>query len=43
MAIMKFETKITLYNSYFDFNDRLTTKSILNIFQDVASMHAETL
>ncbi len=40
---MKFKTKITLYSSYFDYNDRLSTKSILNIFQDVASIHAEEL
>ena len=43
MSIMKFKTKITLYNSYFDLNDRLTAKSILNIFQDVASIHAEDI
>ncbi len=41
MPIMKYQTKITLYNSYFDYNDRLSAKSILNIFQDVASHHAE--
>lgn len=43
MAIMKYKTKVTLYNSYFDYHDRITTKSILNIFQDVASVHAEDL
>lgn len=43
MALMKYKTKITLYNSYFDINDRLTFKSILNIFQDVASIHAEEI
>ena len=43
MALMKYKTKITLYNSYFDINDRLTYKSILNIFQDVASIHAEEI
>jgi len=43
MAIMKYKTKITLFYSYFDFNDRLSTKSILNIFQDVASIHGEEL
>lgn len=41
MALMKYTTQITLYNSYFDMNDRLTAKSILNIFQDVAALHAE--
>ena len=43
MAIMKYSTKITLYNSYFDLNNRLSAKSILNIFQDVASIHAEDI
>ena len=43
MKIMKYKTKITLYTSYFDYNDRLLTKSLLNIFQDVASFHAEEL
>jgi len=43
MTQMKYATKITLYNSYFDINDRLTPKSILNIFQDVASIHAEEI
>ena len=41
--LMKYVTKITLYNSYFDFNDRLTAKAILSIFQDVASTHAEEI
>ena len=40
---MKHKTNITLYNSYFDLNDALTPKSILNIFQDVASVHAEEI
>ncbi|MBR6778581.1 MAG: hypothetical protein IKM43_00290 [Clostridia bacterium] len=43
MNLMKYSTKITLYNSYFDFNDRLSAKSILTIFQDVASIHAEEI
>ncbi|MBQ8615718.1 MAG: hypothetical protein IJ415_04055, partial [Clostridia bacterium] len=43
MATMKYKTKIALFYSYFDFNDRLSTKSILNIFQDVASTHGEEL
>ncbi len=43
MELMKYSTKITLYNSYFDLNDRLSAKSILNIFQDVASIHAEDI
>lgn len=43
MDIMKYSTKITLFNSYFDSNGNLTAKSILNIFQDVSSIHAEQL
>lgn len=43
MGLMRYKTKITLYNSYFDMNDRLTAKSILNIFQDVASIHGEKI
>lgn len=43
MELMKYETKIRLYNSYFDANERLTPKSILSIFQDVSSYHAEIL
>lgn len=43
MATMKFSTKIRLFNSYFDSNDRLTPKGILSIFQDVASYHAEEI
>ena len=43
MKIMKYKTKITLYNSYFDVNGCLTAKSILSIFQDVASIHAEEI
>lgn len=43
MKRMKFRTKITLFYSYFDYKDRLSTKSILNIFQDVASIHGEEL
>ena len=43
MGIMKYCTEITLYNSYFDINERLTAKSILSIFQDVASIHAEQI
>lgn len=41
MSKMLYQTKIELFNSYFDMNDRLTAKAILNIFQDVASRHAE--
>ena len=40
---MKYQTQITLYNSFFDANDNLSFKSVLNIFQDVASLHAEFL
>lgn len=43
MTVMKYTTKITLYNSYFDLNNRLSAKSILNIFQDVASIHGEEI
>lgn len=43
MALMKHTEKITLFNSYFDMNDNLTPKSILNIFQDVAALHAEEI
>jgi len=43
MNKLKYTTKITLYNSYFDYNDNLSYKSILNIFQDVASIHAEEI
>lgn len=43
MSTMKYQTQITLYNSYFDINNNISTKSILNIFQDVASIHAEDL
>ena len=43
MTQMKYSTRITLYNSYFDINDRLTPKSILSVFQDVASIHAEEI
>ena len=43
MDIMKHTTKITLYNGYFDLNNRLSAKSILNIFQDVASIHGEEI
>jgi len=43
MSLMKYSAKVTLYNSYFDKNDRLSMKSILSIFQDVASIHAEEI
>ena len=43
MSLMKYRTKITLYSSYFDINDRLSPKSILNIFQDVSAVHGEEL
>ena len=43
MSLMKYSTKITLFNSYFDKNDRLSFKAILSIFQDVASIHAEEI
>ena len=40
---MKHCTKIKLYNSYFDLNNNLSLKAILNIFQDVASVHGEEI
>lgn len=43
MALMKYETKITLFSSYFDMNDNLSVKSILNIFQDLAGIHADDI
>ena len=43
MSELKYTTKITLYNSYFDKNNNLSLKAILNIFQDVASIHAEEI
>jgi len=43
MDLMKYSTKITLFSSYFDLNQNLNTKSILAIFQDVASIHAEEI
>lgn len=43
MNKLKYTTEITLYNSYFDKNNNLTPKSILSIFQDVASIHAEEI
>ena len=43
MKLMKYETKITLFSSYFDANDNISAKSILNIFQDVAGIHAEDI
>lgn len=43
MEYMKYTTKVRLYNSYFDANDQISPKAILNIFQDVAAFHAETI
>ncbi len=43
MKTMKYKTKITLFNSYFDFNNNLKLSSILSIFQDVAAHHAEDI
>ncbi len=40
---MKHTTKIMLYSSYFNANDNISAKSILNIFQDVAAIHAEEI
>ena len=41
--IMKRSDKITLFSSYFDMNDRLSAKSILNMFQDAAGVHADDI
>lgn len=41
--IMKYEDRIKLYSSYFDANDKLTPKAILEIFQDIAASHAEQI
>lgn len=43
MAVMKHSAKITLYSSYFDENDRLSPKSILNLFQDVAGVNGDEI
>ncbi|MBP3581559.1 MAG: hypothetical protein J6J33_02280 [Clostridia bacterium] len=43
MSAMKHITKITLYNSYFDLNNNISAKAVLNIFQDVASIHGEEI
>lgn len=43
MDKMKYETNIQLFNSYFDFNDRIKPKSVLSIFQDIASIHGEEI
>ena len=43
MELMVYETRQRLYNSYFDVNDKITIKSILNIFQDAASYHASKI
>lgn len=40
---MKYSTNLTLYNSYFDLNNRISVKALLSIFQDVASIHAEEI
>lgn len=41
--IMKYEKKLTLFDSYFDANDNLSPKSVLSIFQDVAARHANDI
>ena len=43
MSVMKYTTRLILYNSYFDMNDNISAKAVLNIFQDVASCHAEMI
>ncbi len=37
---MKYKTNLTIFNSYFDLNDKLSLKALLSIFQDVATIHA---
>ena len=41
--VMKHSERITLFSSYFDMNDRLSAKSILNLFQDLAAIHADMI
>ena len=41
--MLKYKTTMTLYNSHFDLNNNLTAKAILEIFQDVASIHGEEI
>ena len=41
--VMKHGAKIVLYNSYFDMNDNLSVKSVLNLFQDLAGIHADMI
>ena len=41
--IMKHSEKITLFSSYFDMNDKLSAKSVLNLFQDLAALHADMI
>lgn len=43
MTVMKHSANIMLYSSSFDLNDRLSAKSILNIFQDIAGIHADEI
>lgn len=43
MNLMKYKTEIELFSSYFDANDNISAKSVLNIFQDVASVHGEII
>ena len=41
--VMKYGAKIVLYNSYFDMNDNISVKSVLNLFQDLAGIHADMI
>ena len=43
MATMKYSAKITLFSSYFDEYDRLSAKSILRLFQDVAGVNGDEI
>ena len=38
-----YTTKIKLFNSYFDCNDKIKPTAIFNIFQDVACVHGEQI
>lgn len=43
MDYSKYITKVKLFNSYFDCNDKLKPTSIFNLFQDVACVNGEQL
>ena len=43
MSLSVYKTKIQLFNSYFDCNDKIKPSAIFNIFQDVACFHGEQI